>query len=194
MKLDGVELKDIVLEHKAIIPQLVASVEHLVETQTETNKRLEEISKYLAKQAVFSSKFEDLERNLTESFKRVWGSIESLEDTQKSEKGCNSVRLLTKDTEALAKDTIQLLEVTKAQKDEVSNLKDVVNKYPSSATIRWGIAFVAVWLIGFGTYVVNSINTIANTSSAMSVMLNRDIKDIDVIMHIINSRNLKENK
>ena len=150
-------MKDLVTKHDATITQLVHSVEHLVQSQTETNKRLEEISKFLAKQAVFSTRLEEMDKNLYESFSRVHKRIDNIENTQTSEFGCNSVKLLNKDIIS-CNQSIKRLEVsTLEQKGKLELLTDQVNQIPKPSTLKWAIGILAVYSISFGTFVIDGI-------------------------------------
>jgi len=182
-------LKETLLEHKAIIPQLVASVQHLVETQTETNKRLEEISKYLAKQAVFSNKLETIDKEIREAFtrrdadriekdKRIWKAIADLQLTQNSDNGCNSVKLVNKDLDALAVSVKALTESTQA-------IHDTVTKYPSSATIKWVLGFIIICTLSFGKYTFSHIDDLNTMTHEILTMLKRDIQDTKEIRDVI---------
>ena len=172
-------MKDLVTKHDATITQLVASVEHLVSSQAETNTQLKDISKYLAKQAVFSTRFDSMDKEFTGSFKRVHRRIDEIDDIQKNESGCNSVRLLTKDIESLTKDTIRLVGLSEDHRMSIEALQKVQSNYPSSGAIRWGVGIVILYAVTFGTYVVQSLNTLANTEVKITALVERDIIDIN---------------
>jgi len=147
-------------DHDNTIRTLVVSVEQLVETQGVTNKRLEEISRFLSKQAVFSTRLDDLDRNLTESFKRVHERIDKLEDIQDSESGCNSVRLLNKDVTHLTEGAEKLVESVSLLATKVEEVEEKQREFLSPSTIKWIAGFIIVYIVGFGSYTAGSINSI----------------------------------
>ena len=171
-------MKDLVTKHDTTIAQLALSVEHLVSSQAETNTQLKDISKYLAKQAVFSTRFEDMNRELTDSFKRVHLRIDEIDNIQKNEHGCNSVRLLTKDIESLTKDTIRLVGIGEDHRQHIEALQKVQSGYPSTLMIRSVLGIVFLYLVSFGVYVVQSINNLALTEVKIAALVDRDIIDI----------------
>lgn len=171
-------LRDLVTKHDSTINSLVVSVEHLVtaqaktnEQQVETNKRLQEISKYLAKQAVFDSQLATMDRELTESFKRVHQRIDVMEAVQNSDTGCNSVKLLNKDVQSIARDVIRLIGTVEDEKLKVDAVDKAVKTYPSAGTIKWLIGGILVYLVSFGTYVVQSIQALNETDIRVTTML-----------------------
>ena len=188
-------MKDLVTKHDATITQLVSSVEHLVRSQTTTNERLEEISKFLAKQVVFSSKLETMDKDISDSFsrrdqskldsdKRIHRRIDEIETTQKSDNGCNSVRLLTKDIESLTKDVTRLIAHDAERSTSLEELDKKVDKYPSNKVIITISTVVIGYMIIFGTYVVQSLNKFDTTTAKLSVMLDRDMADISKLMEV----------
>jgi len=150
-------LKELVLKHENTIEKLASSVESLVISQGETNKRLEEIGRYLTKQVIFDNKLEAMDKDLSDSFKRVHKSIDTLEDTQNSNSGCKSVQLLKKDTEGLEKGYVQMAGAMGHIRITAEKMEKQIDSMPSPATIRWFVGLIAVYMISFGTYVVSSL-------------------------------------
>jgi len=159
-------LKELVQKHDNEISLLANSIENqsksiesLIVSNTETNKRLEEISKYLAKQALFDNKLEVMDREVAETFKRVHKRIDDIENTQESTIGCKSVQLLNKDVQSISKDTIQLVGTLKDTKNELRAVGKRIDDLPSSKILQWVIGLVIVYLVSFGSYVVSSLHT-----------------------------------
>jgi predicted nuclease with TOPRIM domain len=175
-------MRDLVTKHDAVITNLVSSVEHLVNSQTETNKRLEEITKFLTKQVVFSSKLESMDKELVDSFKRVHKRIDDLAEIQASSTGCGSVRLLTKDIERISSDIDKLVTVITDHETSRIKLESYVNSFVSPTALKWVGAFIVGYTVTFGTYVVQSFNTITEVNSRLSVKLDRDMADVDMLM------------
>lgn len=201
-------MKDLVTKHDTVIEhlvtsnaELVTSVTHLVETQKEsnvrqlaTNDRLEDISKYLSKQAVFNNKLESIDKEIKESFirrdkdkidtdKRIHVRIDELEITQKSEKGCNSMRLLTKDVETLTKDITKLIDHYSECDSAVETLDKKVDKYPSSKMMMTVATIVISYTVIFGTYVVKSLSRFDTEVAKLSILLDREIADLSHLTH-----------
>lgn len=174
-------MRDLVAKHDGVITSLVASVEHLVTSQTETNKRLEEISKFLAKQVLLSNRLETMDKELAASFNRVHTRMDEMDTIQKSENGCNSVRLLTKDIETITKDVSRLTTAVENNVTSVASITEVQNKYPSTVAIRWGVGILILYSITFGTYVTQSINGLYRTDERLITLLDRDIKDTAIL-------------
>ena len=153
-------MRDLVTKHDLTITQLVTSVEHLVASQTETNKRLEEISKFLAKQVVFSTKLDNMDRELTESFRRVHARIDEMDKIQKSDFGCSSVKLISKDIETMIKSINKLAEHADIQDTKIEAIETYNSGRISSNTIKWGIGLFLPFFIMLSVYYVTSINDI----------------------------------
>jgi len=147
--------KALVLKHDTDIDNLVESVKDLIKSNVETNHRLEEISKYLAKQAVFDTKLDNMDRELTESFKRVHNRIDELDGVQNSTTGCTSVQLLNRDVSSVTKDVSRLVEAIEKRQSDIDNIKTSLDSIPSASTIRWAIGLLVVYVVLFGSYVVS---------------------------------------
>jgi len=152
-------LKDLVLKHDNEIALLANSIENqsksiesLVQSNAETNKRLEEISGYLSKQALFDNKLETMGKELSETFKRAFGHIEHIKSIQESSIGCSSVQLLKKDVQ-LNTDTNKMLT------EQLKVVTKQVDSLPSSKAVQWGLGLVIVYLISFGSYVITALHT-----------------------------------
>jgi len=178
-------MKDLVTKHDLTITQLVQSVEHLVTAQTETNKRLEEISGFLAKQAVFTSRLETMDKELRDSFKRVHKRVDEIENLQKTDTGCNSVKLLHKDVESLTKDTTRLVGAVEENRIMYEKLKSTQDKSPPPALIKWVISLMLAYSIMFGTYVVQTFSKLEQTNALIVTKLERDIKDTMVLSELV---------
>jgi len=174
-------MKDLVSRHDSTITSLVSSVEHLVSSQAETNKRLEEISKFLAKQQVFGTKFDLLNNELTDSFKRVHKRIDKLDETQSSESGCNSVKLLHKDVLSIAKDVTRLIGTTEEHRIRIETAEKHI--IPRSV-MTWISGIVIMYTVTFGVYVVKSFNTLEKIEARQEGTLTRDLEDTKWLMKI----------
>jgi len=153
-------MKDLVTKHDLTITQLVASVEHLVASQTETNKRLEEISKFLAKQVVFSTKLENMDRDLTDSFKRVHKRIDEIETTQKSDAGCGATKLLNRDMNQATKDMNRLIGICEEHRISIDSLQKSRDRMVSGTTIKWAIGLALPLFVMLTVYYTNSLNNV----------------------------------
>ena len=182
------------VEQDATIKTLVVSVEHLVRAQTETNEQLKDISKYLAKQAIFSNKLDTIDREIKESFerrdkelieknKRIHVRIDEIDVLQKSENGCNSVRLLHKDVDSLTKDVTRLVGITEEHRMSIERLDKNDSGKVSPTTIRWAVGLTILYSISFGTYVVQAFSKVDAINSRITVLLERNIKDTTELMH-----------
>jgi len=177
-------MRDLVTKHDTVITSLVSSVEHLVNSQTETNKRLEEISKFLAKQVVFSTKLENLDKELGDSFKRVHNRVDEIDTLQKSDQGCNSVRLLRKDIEVVQRDNIRLVGNIEDHRRMLEHFTTVEASHISGSTLRWVIGFIILYSVSFGGYVVESFNKLDRLEAKVMVQLERDMVDTKWLMKI----------
>jgi len=149
--------KALVLKHDTAIDNLVESVKDLVKSNVETNHRLEEISKYLAKQAVFDTKLDNMDREITESFNRVHNRIDELDDIQRSPTGCTSVQLLNRDVISITKDVSRMIGVIEKRQLDIDSIHTALDSIPSTSNVRWAIGLLLVYAILFGSYVVTSI-------------------------------------
>jgi len=172
-------MKDLVSKHDTAITQLVTSVEHLVASQKVTNDRLEEISKALLKQIVIKDKIEALEKNTQESLKRVHNKIDKVENTQNSDRGCNGVRLLIKDKEAITKDVTKLIGNCEEYRIRIDQLdRRVIPK----AVLLWVVGIGVTYTVMFGTYTVQTLNKIDKTNARLTTLIERDVKDVNRLM------------
>ncbi len=187
------DLRETVHRHDKDIDRLVVSVDNLVHTQGETNKRLHEISLHLANSAISSSKLEQMEREITESFKhrdkeqsetfkRMFEKMESIEHIQRSDTGCQSVKLLAKDVNLISKEHLLVIETLEKHRIKLEHIDHKFSDMISPIALKWVGGFVIMYSITFGSYVVDSINKLSNTNVKIVQMLNRDIKDTAKLM------------
>ena len=182
------DLREVVHRHDKDIDRLVVSVDNLVHTQGETNKRLEDISKHLANSAIASNKLEQMEREIAdsfkhrdrernESFKRFGEKLEAIEHIQRSDSGCQSVKLLTKDVNSMSKEHLLVMGTLEEHRIKLEHIDHHFTTMISPLTMKWVAGFIIMYSITFGSYVVNSINKLNNTDVKVTQMLTRDIKD-----------------
>lgn len=187
------DLRETVYRHDKDIDRLVVSVDNLVSTQGETNKRLHEISLHLANSAIFSSKLEQMEREITESFKhrdkeqsetfkRMFEKMESIEHIQRSDTGCQSVKLLAKDVNSMSKEHLLVMGTMEEHRIKLEHIDHKFSDTISPVALKWVGGFVIMYSVTFGSYVVNSINKLSSTNVKIVQMLNRDIKDTAKLM------------
>ena len=163
-------LRSVVAQHDTTIVQLVTSVEHLVKSQSETNKRLEDISKLLTKQIVLSTKLEEIDRNAAETFSRVHKNIEELEDVQKSEVGCNSVRILQKDVERALRDLERLEVQILRNRGDLDIIAQEQTHTVKPATLKWALGMLIVYSVSFGSFVVSNLYELRSIVTKQTVV------------------------
>ena len=188
---------DKLIEHDNIIKKLVFSVEQLVSTQADTNIELKKIATFLAKQAVFSTKLEDLESNLSESSSRLNKRISNIEETQSSVFGCSSVKLVNKDITRLTEDIDKLVVAVGSINTKVESVTHKQAEALSSSTIRWILVFVITYIVGFGVYVSNSINTTNNLIGNMNtknVVYDKELSRLEHWIGFMENRNDRKRK
>ena len=185
-------MKDLLMQHDSAIVQLTKSIDHLVQAQStmsdelkETNKRLEEIMRFLAKQQVFQNKIDTMDRELIESFKRVHKRIDAIEQTQVSDAGCNSVKLLNRDVLALTKEVNRLVGIVEEHRLNIEKIDRVQAGAISPSSIKWFVGLLMPVLIAFGSYVVVTFAKIERTNTELGTLLKRDIKDTARLMERI---------
>ena len=196
-------MKELVTKHDTVIEHLVTSnaeivnsVKNLVEAQKEsnerqmaTNARLEEISKFLAKQVVFSTKLESMDKEVAESFTRrdiekkesdtrIHKRIDEVELLQKSSSGCQSVMLLKKDVDVNARDVTRLIGDSEEHRIMLDGMDKKISNYPSNKAIVTAVIFVFGYMVVFGTYVVQSIGKFDVMITKLDTTLKNDISDI----------------
>ena len=157
-------IKELVLRHDASIMQQANAIEHLATVQSElskeikeSNNRLEEISKYLAKQAVFGTRLDEMDRNLIESFKRVHRRIDEMDAIQKSDSGCKSVQLLQKDIDRGLRDLERLEAQVLRNRGDLEVISQTVSDMVKPATLKWAIGLLVVYSVSFGSFMVSSV-------------------------------------
>jgi len=189
-------MKELVTKHDSVISQLIISVEHSVASQTETNKKLEEISATLSQLLMLTQRIDIMEREIAESFrrrdqekrdsdKRIHARIDEVETLQKSERGCQSVMLLTKDVEANTKEVTRLLGDNEEHRIMIENIDKKIERYPSNKVLISVATVVFGYMVIFGTYVVQTLNKFDTTTTKIGVMLENDIDDIKEVKSII---------
>ena len=190
--MDNEAIRDLVLKHDAVIMQQSSTIEHLVKVQSElskeikaSNKRLEELTSFLTKQHIFQNRLDSLDRELTESFNRVHKRVDEIENTQKGDSGCNSVKLVTKDVISVTREVNRLVGIVEEHRLNLERLDRAQARSISPTAIRWSAGFIVAYLISFGTYVVQTFNRLERTDAKISTLLERDVKDIAKIMERI---------
>ncbi len=185
-------MKDLLLKHDTAIQKFAQSIEHLAQAQSdtsreikETGRRLEEITKYLAKQQVFSSRLEAMDRELADSFKRVHKRIDDIETTQRSDAGCSSVKLLNRDVSALTKEVNRLVGIVEEHRLNIEKIDRIQAGAISPSTIKWFVGLLMPALIAFGSYVVVMFAKLERTDAEITTLLKRDIKDTAKLMERI---------
>ena len=190
------DLRETVHRHDKDIDRLVISVDNLVHTQGETNKRLEDISNHLVNSAIASNKLEQMEREITDSFKhrdnensktfkQLEEKLEAVEHTQRTDSGCQSVKLLTKDVNSMSKEHLLVMGTLEEHRIKLEHIDHHFTTMISPLTMKWVAGFIIMYSITFGSYVVNSINKLNNTNVKVTQMLTRDIKDTAKLMKLI---------
>lgn len=173
-----------------VIKDLIESMNTLINTQEKLARELSNISKKLCNKDLLDNRLDMLDKEITESFKR----IDSIATIQASDKGCNSVRLLTKDVQSLNKDTLRLVGVTEEHRIKLERIDEDIAKNIAPSTIKWVTGLLVAYSIMFGTYIVTSINKLNSTDVKTLSMLNRNIKDTDKLMEYkfqhINNKNI----
>ena len=187
--MDHESLTTQVLQHDAAIVSLTQSIEHLAKAQSrmseeikETNKRLEELMRYLTKQQVFTNRLEALDKELEESFKRVHRRIDEVVLTQRSDNGCSSVKLLHKDVEAIAKETKRLVTIIEKHEEKIEEHNAKLQKSLSPALLRWAGGIIIAYGVTFGVYVFQTLADLQRTNAKITTMLERDMKDTAKLM------------
>ena len=186
-------------QHDKDIGKLVISVGNLVDTQKESNKRLEVITEHLANSAIALNKLDQMEREITYSFKqrdrernetnkRFGEKLEAIEHIQRSDVGCQSVKLLAKDIDSMNKEHIIVMSTLKEHKYKLSNIDQHFTDMISPTTVKWIGGFIIMYSITFGSYVVSSFNAIDKITVRMEQSLQRDIKDTARLTKLIYER------
>jgi hypothetical protein len=185
-------MKDLVTKHDATlmeygesIKRLTSSLDNLVQKQGETNEKLSKITEYLAEQKILSLKVQSMDSELRESFKRVHKRIDSIDELQTSDNGCNSVRLLTKDVNSTAKDVTKLIGTTEEHRLHIEAIDNKLAASIPPAMIRWAVALIVTYSVMFGTYVVQTFSKIDKTNTRITALLERDLKDTEHLMRVI---------
>jgi hypothetical protein len=157
-------LRDLVHKHDNSIAQLAISIEHLVQSNASMIPEIRNITRYLTEQEAISDRIDNMNREIIESFARLYKRLDSIE----SDSGPKSVQLIKKDVDHI---TTQL---GKAQ-DDIIRYRDrleTVEKNSVSPTMRnWLLGMVIMYSIVFGTYVVQSLNTLANTDARVLTII-----------------------
>jgi len=96
------DLKKLVLQNDAILRTVVTTMEHLAGANDMTNTKLDKVVDALNSQNILIEKFNNLERELQESFMRVHKKIEAIEHVQATD-GCTPLKLGNKDVKSLEK-------------------------------------------------------------------------------------------
>ena len=190
------DLRETVHWHDKDIDRLVVSVDNLVQTQGETNKKLEDISSHLANSAIASNKLEEMEQEITDSFQhrnreinetnKIFGEkLEVIEHIQRSDTGCQSVKLLAKDVGSMSKEHTLVMGTLEEHRIKLEHMEHHFATMISPLTMKWIAGVIIMYSVTFGSYVVNSINKLNNINVKVTQMLNRDIKDTAKLMKLI---------
>jgi len=172
----------ILAEYGATIKQLAISVEHSASQQVETNKQLREITVFLTEQKLITSRIETLDKELSESFKRVHKRIDIIENVQQTSDGCNSVKLLHKDVVSISRDVTRLVGTTEEHRLHIEKLDNHNAASISPVAIRWVVGLIVGYSVMFGTYVVQTFSQTSRINEKLATIVKRNSSDIHEAM------------
>jgi len=142
--------KEMILTHDKHIDRMSSSIETLAGSMGETNKKLDGIIDVISTQNVLIERFNNLEENLKESFGRVHGKIQVLEEAH-STTGCAKMSSVEMSIKSVGRSL-----------DDVRNQVKIVEEHQensvSSSTVKWVGGFLLTYSILFGTYVVEELH------------------------------------
>ena len=164
------QYKDMVIDHDKHIDTLAGSIENLAINVSDTNSKLGDVIEVMSHQTVLVERMNNMDNNVSESFKRAWGRLEKLEvmvDTN----GCNIAKGLAVESNAFKDKLVVVNKRIKGTEESVTKLSDKLNETVTGNVIRWALGLLIVYSVTFGTYVVQSIH---NTDTVIASYIAKD--------------------
>jgi len=142
------DIKDLVMTHDKSIGIMSQSMTHLAETVGTQIKKMEDILEELSAQNVLAEKFANMNRELKETFTRLYSRVEKIENSQDID-GCPVLKIEIQKVIALEK-RMKTVEVES---------KKILNP----TILKWIIGITIVQSAAFGTYLVSHIHALETT-------------------------------
>jgi len=164
--------KDMVIAHDKDISTLATSIETLASNVGATNNRLSEVIDIMNQQSVLVERMNNMDHNVTESFKRAWGRLEKLEVMAETN-GCNIARGLDKEKDVFT-------EKIKVINNRLHDVEINTSTFWSGAAPKWILGLLVSYSITFGTYVVTSLH---KTETVLATYIAKDTESRSTITH-----------
>lgn len=145
------EFKDLILDHDRQIGTLANHMEVLVDNIGMTNRKLDDVVEVITTQTVLIERFNNLDKDLKESFDRVHRKVEIISDVQHSTDGCTALQVSTQ----------KMKDVQRSVDKNTDNIEDMQNElgtFVSGATMKWALVLILTYAISFGAFAVNAIH------------------------------------
>ena len=137
------------------ISVLVMAIERLSENQSQTNEKVDKLIESMGKQEVILEKLSNIEKNHTESNKRVHKRVDDVEDNIKQifgkhNTGCNALNnfIIKRELELKHYDEVIDSNIAriKANEDALKELKSIPNKILMRVVLVAAGALTAGWI------------------------------------------------
>lgn len=148
-------IRDMVISHDKHIDSLSESIRSLIATQKEGNAKIDRLVEEISKQNVLIERVNNMDRELTESFKRVHTRLDKIEDTKDGD-GCNALKIQKTVLTDVHNETVGL-------STRMKSVEDNLPKKVSWSIVQWIVAIMVGYSISFGTYIVTSIQDLEKT-------------------------------
>ncbi len=146
------EFKDLILDHDRQIGTLANHMEVLVDNIGVTNRKLDDVVEVITTQTVLIERFNNLDKDLKESFDRVHTKVEIISDVQHSAEGCTALQVSTQKMKDVQRSVDK-------NTDNIEAVESTLGTYVSGATMKWALVLILTYAISFGTYVVDNLHT-----------------------------------
>ena len=146
---DYPSIRDMVISHDKVLDSLSESIRTLATTASNTNVKLDKVVDKLSEQNVLIERMNNMDKDLNESFNRVYGRLDKIESAKDGD-GCNALKA---QNSALTDVNLRLRRIdTKVEAID----KEFPEKVSWSA-VKWFTGLTFGSFILFNVYIVTSI-------------------------------------
>ncbi len=142
--------KEMTLENNKHIDSLTRGLHDITKAIGSTNSKIEDLVEVIHTQNVLAEKLENLDKNIADYSKRMYGEIADIKKKQQ-DTGCPQLKIERENVNALGNSLDH-------ERVRIDTHEKKLDGMISSATVKWFAAGLAVYIISFGVHVNEELN------------------------------------
>ena len=146
---DYPSIRDMVISHDKVLDSLSESIRTLATTASNTNAKLDKVVDKLSEQNVLIERMNNMDKDLNESFNRVYGRLDKIESAKDGD-GCNALKA---QNSAITDVNLRLRRID----TKVESVESELPKKVNWDVVKWFIVITISYSATFATYIVTSI-------------------------------------